>query len=78
MEVCSDQASLTHYVSNAVKLPGYARVDAAVFWDINDNVKAQLNVENVFDTEYYATAHNNNNITPGSPQAYYVTVTSRF
>jgi catecholate siderophore receptor len=65
-------------IDNTVKLPGFARVDAALFWDINEDLEAQLNVENVFDTEYYATAHNNNNITPGSPQAYYVTVTSRF
>lgn len=65
-------------VSNAVTLPGFARVDAALFWDINENWKAQLNVENVFDTYYYSTAHNDNNITPGSPRAAYVTLTSRF
>ena len=65
-------------VDNTVRLPGFARLDAALFWDINENLEAQLNVENVLDTEYYSTAHNNNNITPGSPQAYFVTVTSRF
>jgi len=65
-------------VDNTVTLPGFARVDAALFWDITDNLKAQLNVENVLDTEYYSTAHNNNNITPGSPQAFFVTVTSNF
>ena len=65
-------------INNQVTLPGYARVDAALFWDINENVEAQLNVENVLDTEYYSTAHDNSNIMPGSPQAYFVTVTSRF
>jgi catecholate siderophore receptor len=65
-------------VSNLVTLPGYARVDAALFWDINENLKAQLNVENVFDIDYYSTAHSDNNITPGSPRAFYATVTSRF
>ncbi|MGE0380312.1 MAG: TonB-dependent receptor [Hyphomicrobium sp.] len=65
-------------IANDVTLPGFARLDAALFWDISDNLKAQLNVENVLDTEYYATAHNDNNITPGSPQAFYVTVTSSF
>jgi catecholate siderophore receptor len=65
-------------IDNAVKLPGFARVDAALFWDISENVEAQLNVENLFDTEYYVTAHNNNNITPGSPQAFYVTLSSRY
>jgi len=65
-------------VNNGVTLPGFARVDAALFWDINESFKAQLNVENVFDTDYYATAHSDNNITPGSPRAVYVGVTSRF
>jgi catecholate siderophore receptor len=65
-------------INNTVTLPGFARLDAALFWDINENLEAQLNVENVLDTEYYSTAHNNNNITPGSPQAYFVTITSRY
>ncbi|MFA6140518.1 MAG: TonB-dependent siderophore receptor [Hyphomicrobium sp.] len=65
-------------IDNQITLPGYTRVDAALFWDINENLEAQLNVENVLDTEYYATAHDNSNIMPGSPQAYFVTVTSRF
>jgi catecholate siderophore receptor len=65
-------------VSNEVVLPGYARVDAALFWDISENLKAQLNVENIFDIDYYSTAHNDNNITPGSPTAAYLTLTSRF
>jgi catecholate siderophore receptor len=65
-------------INNQVTLPGFARLDAALFWDINENLEAQINVENVLDTEYYSTAHNNNNITPGSPRAYFATVTSRF
>jgi len=65
-------------VDNNVTLPGFARVDAALFWDINEDFKAQLNVENVFDIDYYSTAHSNNNITPGSPRAAYFTLTSRF
>ncbi len=72
------RSSMFASVDNAVTLPGYARLDAALFWDINETLKAQLNVENVLDTDYYSTAHSNNNITPGSPQAFYATVTSRF
>jgi catecholate siderophore receptor len=65
-------------VDNRVILPGFARVDAALFWDISEDFKAQLNVENVFDIDYYSTSHSNNNITPGSPRAAYFTLTSRF
>jgi catecholate siderophore receptor len=53
--------------SNNVKLPGYARVDAAVFYELRDGIEAQLNVENLFDADYFPTAHNDNNIAPGAP-----------
>ena len=56
--------------SNTVRLPGYARVDAAVFWKPLDDLRVQLNVENLLDREYFPTAHSNNNISPGSPRAF--------
>ncbi|MEO6151843.1 MAG: TonB-dependent siderophore receptor [Croceibacterium sp.] len=54
-------------LSNAVVLPAYARVDAAVFFDVSSALGLQLNVENLFDTGYYASAHGDNNIQPGEP-----------
>ena len=54
-------------LSNKVKLPGYARFDAAVFFKLVDGVEAQLNVENVFNADYFASAHSDNNIAPGAP-----------
>jgi catecholate siderophore receptor len=35
-------------------------------------------VENLFDQQYFATAHSNNNITPGSPRAVRVAVVTGF
>lgn len=55
--------------SNAVTLPGYARVDGAVFFALNENIQMQLNVENLLDREYFASAHSDTNISPGSPRA---------
>ena len=52
---------------NTVALPGFARVDAALYYTVNKNLNVQLNVENVFDKKYYASANSNNNITPGAP-----------
>jgi catecholate siderophore receptor len=52
-----------------VTLPSYTRVDAALFFKLNKNLQAQINVENLFDEKYFATAHSNNNIMPGSPRA---------
>jgi catecholate siderophore receptor len=54
-------------ISNLVKLPGYARFDAALFYSLTDSIEAQLNVENIFGADYFATAHNDNNIAPGAP-----------
>lgn len=61
-----------------VTLPSFVRFDAAVFYRINDHLRAQLNIENLLDKDYYATAHNNNNITPGSPLAVRLGITARF
>jgi catecholate siderophore receptor len=63
---------------NAVTLPSFVRFDAAVFYRINDHLRAQLNIENLLDQDYYASAHNNNNITPGSPLAIRLGITARF
>jgi catecholate siderophore receptor len=63
---------------NAVALPSFVRADAAVFAAISEHLRAQLNLENLFDAHYYASAHNNFNITPGSPRAIRVSVSTRF
>ncbi|MGL4543418.1 MAG: TonB-dependent receptor [Polymorphobacter sp.] len=65
-------------VSNAVVLPAYARVDAALYASIGFGIEAQLNIENLFDSGYFATAHNDNNITPGGPVAARFTLSKRF
>jgi catecholate siderophore receptor len=54
-------------IGNTVELPAYARFDAALFYQISDNIEAQLNVENLFGADYFAAAHNDNNIAPGAP-----------
>nr|WP_315469627.1 TonB-dependent siderophore receptor [uncultured Undibacterium sp.] len=54
---------------NTVILPGFTRVDAAVYYAWDKQIQLQLNVENLSDKTYYAAAHSNNNITPGSPRA---------
>lgn len=65
-------------ISNAVTLPAFTRVDAALFFSLTENIEAQLNIENLLDETYWATAHNDNNITPGSPTAARLTLRARF
>ena len=63
---------------NAVTLPAVTRLDAGLFYTITPRWRVQMNVENLLDEEYFATAHSNNNITPGSPRAVRVALTTRF
>ena len=72
------QSDMYTSTDNTVTLPSFTRVDAAVFYSLNDRIRAQVNVENVLDEEYFAYAHNNNNITPGSPLAVRVGVSVAF
>jgi catecholate siderophore receptor len=48
-----------------VRLPGFVRVDAALYVKINETWSGQLNIENIFNTGYWASADGNNNISPG-------------
>ena len=63
---------------NTVRLPSFVRFDAALFYRFNARLRAQLNVENLLDRAYFASAHSNTNITPGSPRALRVGLTTRF
>ena len=52
---------------NSAKVPDFTRVDAAVYYEFNDRMKLQLNIENLLDEKYFPDAHSNNNITTGEP-----------
>lgn len=55
-------------LDNAVVLPAFTRTDAALFVAVTDQLRAQLNVENVTNARYYWTSQGNNNIMPGAPR----------
>ena len=61
-------------IDNLVSLPGFTRLDGAFYWTVNPSLQLQLNVENLLDKRYFASAHNNNNITPGAPRSAWVTL----
>ena len=65
-------------ISNLVELPAYARVDAAAFGKLTDNIDVQVNVENLFNAGYFPTAHNDNNISTGGPRSARFTVRTKF
>lgn len=55
-------------IDNSVVLPAFTRVDGALYLTLPRGLAAQLNVENLLDTRYFATSHGNNNIMPGAPR----------
>lgn len=65
-------------VDNAVELPAFTRFDAAVYWTLAPALQLQLNIENLTDRRYFASAHNNNNISPGTPRSAWIGVNYRF
>lgn len=64
--------------SNTVQLPSYTRIDGALYYNIGNDYRLQLNAENLFDKKYYASAHGDNNIMPGAPRSYKLTLNTRF
>jgi catecholate siderophore receptor len=63
---------------DSVRLPGFVRFDAAVYAKIDEMWRVQLNVENIFNKGYWATADGNNNISPGQPRTVRLTAIAKF
>ncbi|KHK93062.1 TonB-dependent receptor [Novosphingobium malaysiense] len=63
----SSQFAANRTSATTTRLPGFTRIDAAMFYTVNEALELQINVENALDETYFAAAHNNNNITPGAP-----------
>jgi catecholate siderophore receptor len=72
------RADMFAAIDNAVVLPAYTRADAAVFYSLKENLRLQLNLQNLFDKKYYLNADNNNNISPGSPRSVRLALDWRF
>lgn len=74
----SSQFAAIRTTPTTTKLPSFTRVDAALYYDVSDAVQLQVNVENLFDTDYFADAHNNNNISTGAPINGRFTIRAKF
>ena len=61
-----------------VKLPGFVRVDAGIYRKIDETWRLQLNVENIFNKGYWASADGDNNISPGQPRTFKVMAIAKF
>ena len=64
--------------ANTAVLPSYARFDAAAWYDVSDDLRLQLNVENLTDELYFPNAHATHQATVGRPLGARLSVSGRF
>jgi catecholate siderophore receptor len=72
------QSDVYASTTNAVKLLSFTRIDGAVFYQFDKRTRIALNMENLFDRRYYATAGGDNNIIVGTPRSALVTLSAGF
>jgi catecholate siderophore receptor len=63
---------------NDTKLPSYFRVDAAAYYELTDNLRLQLNVENLTDELYFPHAHADHQASVGAPIHARIAISGRF
>ena len=59
-------------------LPAYTIAKLTGYWRISKTLRLSLNVDNVFDKTYYASAYNNVWVTPGSPRTFTLGLQAKF
>ena len=65
-------------IDDKVTLPGYTKMDAAVYVRLTEKLRLQAHFENLLNTKFYLNADGNNNISPGSPRGVRVGLIARF
>ena len=65
-------------IDNSVILPGYTRIDGAIYFTVTKSLRLQANVENLLDRRYFINADSNTNISPGAPRALRVALSAAF
>lgn len=64
-------------LDNSYTVGSYARVDASVFYDLNEHARFSLNLRNLTDARYIEQPFNQFNNAPGAPFSVLATITAR-
>ena len=72
------QSKMFAAVDNTVTLPAFTRFDGALYAGLARGLRAQLNIENVFNVRYFPSSNGNNNIAPGSPREAKLSLSAAF
>ncbi len=63
---------------NTAFLPSYIRVDASAYYDISDNLRLQVNLENALDELYFPNSHSTHQASVGAPINARFAISGRF
>ena len=63
---------------SAQMLPAFTRVDASAYYDVSDDLRLQLNIENLTDETYFPTSHSTHQATVGAPLSARFSISGRF
>ncbi|MEP4052439.1 MAG: TonB-dependent siderophore receptor [Litorimonas sp.] len=64
--------------SNSATLPSYTLFDAAAYYDVSDDLRLQVNIENLTDTLYFPNSHSTHQVTVGAPLNARFTISGNF
>ena len=56
-----------NYIDNGTSLPDFTVMNVGGYLQLHPDVRAQLNIENLFDQDYYVSSYTNNWVQPGEP-----------
>lgn len=74
--IYQDESFITE--DNDTRLPSYVRLDAAAYYNVSENVRLQLNIENLTDELYFPNSHSDHQATVGAPINARFSVSGRF
>ncbi|MCJ8161233.1 TonB-dependent receptor [Acinetobacter zhairhuonensis] len=56
-----------NYIDNGTSLPEFTVVNLGGYVQVHPDLRVQLNIENLFDRDYYVSSYTNNWVQPGEP-----------
>jgi len=74
--IFQDESFITE--DNDTRLPSYFRLDAAAYYAVSENVRLQLNIENLTDELYFPNSHSDHQATVGAPINARFSISGRF
>ena len=74
--IYQDSSFMTN--NEAAELPAFIRVDAAAYYRISENLRFQVNVENLLDEDYFPSSHSTHQATVGAPIHARFAISGRF